>query len=89
MDACTNAMSTGKTELSMFRKITFSADEELTRKAQEKAAREQTSLNELFGVWLMQYVNDETRAREFDLLMLSRDHVRSGRTFSRDEMNER
>ena len=73
----------------MFREIKFSEDEELTRKAQEKAAREQTSLNELFRVWLMQYVNDETRAREFDSLMLSMDHVRSGRIFSKDEMNER
>ena len=89
MDVYTNAMSTGKTELSMFREITFSADDDLICKTQEKAASEQTSLNELFSVWLKQYVNDETRAREFDLLMLSRDHVRSGRIFSRDEMNER
>jgi hypothetical protein len=73
----------------MLRAITFSAHDDLIRKAQEKAEREQTSLNELFRVWLKQYVNDETRAREFDLLMLSMDHVRSGRTFSRDEMNER
>jgi hypothetical protein len=78
----------GEKRLSMFRKITFNADEELIRKAQEKAASEQTSLNELFRV-LMQYVNDETPAREFDALMLSMDHVRSGRTFSREEMNGR
>jgi hypothetical protein len=72
----------------MLREITFSADDDLIRKAQEKAANEHTSLNELFRVWLMQYVNDESRARVFDSLMLSLAHVRSGRTFSRDEMNE-
>jgi len=32
----------------MFREITFHTDEELIRKAQEKAARESTSLNEPF-----------------------------------------
>ena len=73
----------------MLREIAFSADDDLIRKAQEKAASEHTSLNVLFRVWLMQYVNDETQAREFDALMLSMDHVRSGRNFSKKEMNER
>jgi len=73
----------------MLKNITLSADEELIRKAREKAQREHTTLNETFRGWLRQYVNAEARAREFDALMQSLDYVRPWRTFSREEMNER
>lgn len=72
----------------MFREITFHADDELSRKAQEKAARKPTSLNELFNAWLRQYVNADVRAGEFDAVMQSMDYVQPGKAFSRDEMNE-
>nr|WP_211341970.1 hypothetical protein [Chlorobaculum thiosulfatiphilum] len=73
----------------MLKNITMSADEELIRKAREKAQRERTTLNETFRGWLQQYVNAEARAKEFDALMQSLDYVKPGRTFSREEMNER
>ncbi len=73
----------------MLKNITLSADEELIRKAREKAQREQTTLNESFRKWLLQYVNAEARAKDFDELMQSLPYVRPGRKFSREEMNER
>ncbi|UZJ41426.1 hypothetical protein OO006_13975 [Prosthecochloris sp. SCSIO W1101] len=73
----------------MLKNITLSADEELIRKAREKAQREQTTLNASFRKWLRQYVNAEARARDFDELMQSLAYVRPGRKFSREEMNER
>lgn len=73
----------------MLSEITLSADDELIRKAQKKAARESTSLNELFGAWLRQYVSADSRVCELDAVMQSMDHVQPGKAFSRDEMNER
>ena len=71
------------------RNIIVSADDDLIRNAQENATREQTTLNELFNVWLWEYVNAESRASQFDALMQSIEYVQPGRSFSRDEMNER
>jgi hypothetical protein len=82
-------MKTGKTGLPMLRNIIVSADDDLIRNAQENATREQTTLNELFNVWLWEYVNAESRASQFDALMQSIEYVQPGRSFSRDEMNER
>jgi hypothetical protein len=73
----------------MLKNITLSAEEELIRRAREKAQREHTTLNETFRGWLQQYVKAEARAMEFDMLMQSLDYVRPGRTFSREVMNER
>lgn len=73
----------------MLKNITMSADEELIRKAREKAQREHTTLNETFRGWLRQYVSAEARAKEFDALMQTMEYARAGRTFSREEMNER
>ncbi|NTV66670.1 MAG: hypothetical protein HGB06_03135 [Chlorobaculum sp.] len=69
--------------------ITMSAEEELIRKAREKAQREHTTLNETFRGWLQQYVSAEARAKDFDALMQSMMYARPGRKFSREEMNER
>jgi hypothetical protein len=73
----------------MLKNITLSADEELISKAREKALREKTTLNETFRGWLREYVNVETRVRNFDELMQSLSYVRPGRKFSRKEMNAR
>lgn len=39
------------------------ADSKLIRKSQDKAAREQTTLNELFSGWIKHYVNADIRGR--------------------------
>lgn len=73
----------------MLRSIIFNVDEELIRKAREKAARERISLNESFGAWLWEKAKADSCASQFDALMQSMDYVRAGQTFRRDEMNER
>ncbi len=73
----------------MVKNITLSADEELIRKAREKARREHSTLNANFRRWLRQYVNKNNRPEGFKSLMKSLDYARAGRGFSRDELNER
>ncbi len=73
----------------MLKNITLSADEELIRKAREKALREHTTLNASFRKWLESYVSAEARARNFDDLMHSMSYVQAGKKFTREEMNER
>ncbi len=70
--------------------ITFSADEDLIRKAREKALREHQSLNKLFRRWLEEWTRENERVDDFDDLMRRlRENCEAGRTFSRDELNER
>jgi len=73
----------------MMRNITFSAEDQLIVKAREKAAREQRSLNDVFREWLARYVGRDEIGKRFDELMRSLSHVRAGRKFTREEMNER
>ena len=69
--------------------ITLSADEELIERARLRAAKERTTLNAAFRDWLERYAGIETNRQEYDDLMRRLSHARSGRRFSRDEMNER
>lgn len=73
----------------MLKNITLSADEELIRKAREKASKEHTTLNANFRRWLRQYVNRNTNPTNFKAFMESLDYARPGRKFSRDELHER
>ena len=73
----------------MLKNITLSADEELIRRAREKARREHTTLNAHFRKWLKQYVNSDNRLNDYDALMQSLSYARPGKTFTRDELNER
>lgn len=73
----------------MLKNITLSADEELIRKAREKAGREHTTLNANFRRWLRQYVNRNNRPDDLKALMMSLAYAQAGRKFSRDELNER
>ena len=73
----------------MLKNITLSADEELIRKAREKAQREHTTLNASFREWLKSYVNAEAKVRNFDDLMQSLSYVKTGKKLTREEMNER
>jgi len=71
----------------MLKKITFSIDSDLIEKARRKAISNSTTLEEEFRQWLEQY----TCTPDFGLheLLSRMNYVRTGRHFSRDEMNER
>jgi hypothetical protein len=75
--------------ISMVKNITLSADEELIRKARKKAQREHTTLNATFRQWLQRYVHGSARTTDYETFMESLSYARAGRSFTRDEMNER
>jgi hypothetical protein len=69
--------------------ITLSADEDLIEQARIVARSQRRTLNAAFREWLLQFAAQAGNAREVDALMKRLKHVRAGRHFSRDEMNER
>jgi hypothetical protein len=71
------------------RTITFNADEQLIERARLLAKSQHKTLNALFRAWLQELTGQSRGAKEFDALMKRLKHVRAGRRFSRDEMNER
>ena len=71
------------------RNITLSAEEDLIERARLRAAREKTTLNAAFREWLARYAGAATSSQEYRELMKRLQHVRPGRHFSRDELNER
>ncbi len=73
----------------MVKNITLSADNFLLDRAREKARKENTSLNQLFKIWIKKYVNRDDIVSEYTYLMQNIEDVKAGRKFSRDEMNER
>ncbi len=73
----------------MRRNITFSARSEIIESARARARAEGRTLDEVFRAWLESYVDSEARASRYDELMASLSHVQPGRTFSRDETNQR
>ncbi len=73
----------------MLRNITLSAEEALIEQARERARRQSTTLNAAFRVWLERYVKEEQARERYDALMARLGDVQAGRSFSRDELNER
>lgn len=71
------------------RNITLSAEEELIERARMRAIREKTTLNAAFREWLARYAGAGTTGKEYRDLMKRLRHVRPGRHFSREELNER
>lgn len=69
--------------------VTFSAEDGLIRKAREKARQERTTLNALFREWLARYVRRGRSGAVYAELMERLGYARSGRRFTREEMNER
>ena len=69
--------------------ITLSAKEELIQRARERAAAEMTTLNEEFRKWLEKYAQRPERVEAFNFLMEQIEYVQPGRSFTRDELNER
>ena len=75
----------------MLRNITLSAEEQLIARAREKAGAAQTTLNVEFRKWLEGYADtqDATAVGRFRDVMKQLGAADAGRTFTRDEMNER
>ena len=75
----------------MLRNITLSADEQLIARARDKAGAAQTSLNLEFRKWLAAYAatQDDAAVARFRDVMKQLGTVDAGRTFTRDELNER
>ncbi len=73
----------------MFKNITLSAEENLIRRAREKAQQEHTTLNAKFRKWLNRYVKRDQASSDYAALMKKLSYAQAGRSFSRDELNER
>lgn len=69
--------------------ITLSADEHVIERARSLAQAQHKTLNTLFREWLQQLTTQHGEAQSYETLMQRLGHVRAGRHFSRDEMNER
>lgn len=69
--------------------VTLSADEDLIEQARLVARSQRRTLNAAFREWLLQFTAQAGNGQEVDALMRRLRHVNSGRSFSRDEMNER
>lgn len=69
--------------------ITLSADEDLIEQARLVARSQRKSLNAAFREWLLNFTAQSGNGQEVDALMRRLRHVKAGRHFSRDEMNER
>jgi len=69
--------------------VTLSADEDLLEQARLVARFQHKTLNAAFREWLQQYTAQANGPNEFGALMQRLGHVRAGRHFSREQMNER
>lgn len=71
--------------------ITLSADEHLIEEARRRAASEHTTLNARFREWLEDYVQSQRQVEDAmaTIRELRRKNSTEGRTFTREEMNER
>lgn len=69
--------------------VTLSADENLIEQARLIANSQHKTLNAIFREWLEQLTTRSGNTQEYDALMRRLKHVKAGRRFSRDEMNER
>jgi predicted transcriptional regulator len=69
--------------------VTLSADDDLIEQARLVARSQHKTLNAAFREWLQQYTAQAGGRKEVDALMQRLGHVRAGRHFSREQMNER
>ncbi len=69
--------------------VTLSADEDLIEQARLIARAQHKTLNAAFREWLVQFTARPGSGREVDALMKRLRHVKPGRHFAREEMNER
>jgi predicted transcriptional regulator len=69
--------------------ITLSADDDLIEKARAVARAQRRTLNTAFREWLVQFTASHTDVHSYDRMMKRLGHIKAGRHFTRDEMNER
>jgi hypothetical protein len=69
--------------------VTLTADGDLIEQARLVARSQHKTLNSAFREWLVQFTAQSGSATEMDALMRRLRHVNAGRSFTRDEMNER
>jgi predicted transcriptional regulator len=69
--------------------ITLSADEHLIERARQTAQAQHKTLNTAFREWLEQYVSQNEIVLPYSEVKRRLAHVRAGRKYTRDEMNER
>ena len=73
----------------MLKNITLSAEKKLIERARQRARQRNTTLNAEFRRWLEQYVETPQTSADFEALMEQLSYARPGKSFTRDEMNER
>ncbi len=70
--------------------ITFSADERLIEEARERARESNTTLNDAFRLWLLEYSGrQERKERALETLRRLQKTVKTKGPYTREEMNER
>lgn len=69
--------------------VTLSAEEHVIDQARVVARSRHTTLNAAFRGWLRQYAHQSGDGKAVDALMARLRHVKAGRGFTREEMNER
>lgn len=69
--------------------ITFTAEESLIQQARLKAMTEKTTLNEKFREWLSNYASSGSNKMSLNEVMERLSYAEAGRSFTRDDMNER
>ena len=73
----------------MKKNITLSADENIIKKARQRARKQKTTLNNEFRKWLEKYSNEDSLADYYTLIMKRLEYVKAGQHFTREELNER
>jgi hypothetical protein len=71
------------------KRITLNAEEHLIEQARLIARSQHKTLNEVFREWLREFTAGATQGQKFDALMKCLRHVKAGRRFERDQMNQR
>ena len=73
----------------LMKRITFRVDESLIQEARLVAKAQHTTLTAVFREWLSRFASQRTDPKDFDRIMTRLRHVKSGRSFTRDETNQR
>ena len=73
----------------MIQNITLSAEKELIEKARKRAEADNTTLNAEFRRWLAQYAERPQTAADLAELIERMKYVQPGKSFTREERNER
>ena len=73
----------------MLQNITLSAEKVLIERARQRAEAQKTTLNAEFRRWLAHYSEYPQTAADLAMIMDQLNYARAGKTFTRDEMNER